>query len=428
MRNFDTTYDLVHVVGNGEHLTAVVASQVFDRAQAEATLTGNNRPASVSVWIMVPMRSKYNKKEKEVLAHYRQRCPNVNIECVGGVGRLGYWPSGWHLDMLRRKLGSKVVYHCRGESTISYALSLKNKYKDDAIILDVRGFWPLEKLANSGIYNFRDIAGQTKVSYDEDVRLLTSAVHSVDQVCTVSKTMKDYLIRYAGAPEDTIIIPCCVNNVVPDAARDKIRKQLDIAEQTAVLYLGGAQKWQHIDDLVVPFMYAAQRIDQDVVCVFITQHKDKMRDILEHSGIDMGRTRLISVPQEEVAQYLSAMDIGLLLRGPSDMNSASQPVKFGEYLSAGLPVILEKGTGNISEMLDEYGMGLEINLTGQHDKDTFDLEVKRVLAWQAANRVVARGNARRFVEECYTWKANMPAERKMYVDALGRRQSHNEYA
>jgi len=99
-------------------------------------------------------------------------------------------------------------------------------------------------------------------------------------------------------------------------------------------------------------------------------------------------------------------------------NNFSQPVKFGEYLSAGIPVVLEEGTGKMSEMLGKYGIGCIVKLWGKEGQNEFGQEVKKALQWYSENADRARDNARKFVEKEYTWKANVQKEREMYARAL----------
>jgi glycosyltransferase involved in cell wall biosynthesis len=111
------------------------------------------------------------------------------------------------------------------------------------------------------------------------------------------------------------------------------------------------------------------------------------------------------------------MDAGILLRIPSRLNNMSQPVKFGEYLSAGLPVILQDGPKNVSEILHTYQIGCVIDISGKEDP-TVSNEVRKALDWVDQNKVQSKRNARAFVAQQYTWNANVQKEREMYVSAL----------
>ena len=412
-----TTYHLVHVISSGEYKTPLVASQVFDRAQAQATIAGPMKPASVSVWIIAPMREVFAKDSKEVISALRKRCPDVNIAIAGGISRLNNWPLKGKLNGLRNRLKGTTVYHCRGESSFEAAYQVKQQYPGDAVVVDIRGYWPLERVVNSNVFNLNEMSADQKKVFDDDAARLRNAVTKAEWMCTVSEPLRRYLVDNAGARADSIVIPCCVQQVIPGNSRDRIRQELNLAGKTAILYLGGIQKYQHLDDLVMPFLRSALAQSEKYVAVLITQNKEKMAEILTKFNIDESRVRLISLPQTKVGEYLTAMDLGLLLRAPSELNNFSQPVKFGEYLSAGVPVVLEEGTGNISEMLDTYKIGCVIKLSGKKNGD-FDAETGKALKWYDDHHDKVRSTTTTFVDQYYNWASNVQKERKMYSNAL----------
>ncbi len=419
MSDNNISYNLVHIVGGGEHKTPLVASQVFDRAQEQAATPGSGKPSSVSVWIFVPMRMAFEKESKEIISGLRERCPDVKIRAIPGINRLNQWPSHTILKRLRNKLNGKVVYHCRSEMFIDRILPLKKEFSGDALVLDIRGFFPLERFINDhSINSVADMSDHQKGLYNKDLVRLKHATDNSEVVCTVSEPLRDYLIKQVNADTDTVVIPCCVKNTVTDTKRDKIRQELKIEDKTAILYLGGVHKNQYLEELGIPFIKTALALSDKYAGVFITQNKDKMMAMLAKFNVEWDNIRVISVPQNEVGDYLTGMDLGLLLRAPSVQNNFSQPVKFGEYLSAGIPVVLEEGTGKISELLKQNGIGCVVKLWGKDNQKEFEGEVRKALDWFETNRTTVRNNARKFVDDCYTWKANVQKEREMYVKAL----------
>jgi hypothetical protein len=413
------SYHLVHIVGGGEHKTPLVASQVFDRAQVQATTDGPGRPLSVSVWVIVPMRVAFEKESNAIISSLRKRCPDIKIEVIAGINRFNNWPGNGKINRLRNALNGKTVFHARGEMFINWSLMIKKKHPQDAIVLDIRGFYPLERFINDHhIVEVSDMTDAQKQMYFKDLQRLQYAVDHADALTTVSEPLRDYLIQQVKAGPETAVIPCCVKNTVPDNRREKVRQILNIADKTAILYLGGVHKNQYLEELGIPFIQSALSLSDKYAGVFITQNKDKMMQLITKSRLDMDRIRVISVPQNEVADYLTGMDIGLLLRAPSKQNNFSQPVKFGEYLSAGIPVVLEEGTGNIGAMLNKYQIGYVVKLTDKSRQSDFDAEVKKALDWYQEHKNEVRTNTKNFVDDCYTWKANVQNERNIYIQAL----------
>jgi glycosyltransferase involved in cell wall biosynthesis len=97
------------------------------------------------------------------------------------------------------------------------------------------------------------------------------------------------------------------------------------------------------------------------------------REIVE-AGIDEQQTSVVSVPPQEVPRYLAASDVGLLLRDDSIVNRVASPVKFGEYLAAGLPVIITEGLGDYSDAVRTHALGSVISLGDSDDSIQHRLE------------------------------------------------------
>ena len=63
---------------------------------------------------------------------------------------------------------------------------------------------------------------------------------------------------------------------------------------------------------------------------------------------------------KDVLSYLHCCDYGLLLREQSETNKVASPVKFAEYLYAGLPVLITENLGDFSNYVVENDCGFII--------------------------------------------------------------------
>jgi glycosyltransferase involved in cell wall biosynthesis len=68
-----------------------------------------------------------------------------------------------------------------------------------------------------------------------------------------------------------------------------------------------------------------------------------------------------SLRSDEVGKYLSACDLGLAIRQPSFSMQAVAPIKLGEYLLCGLPVVVTKGIGDTQMVEPSIGYLLPEN-------------------------------------------------------------------
>ena len=107
----------------------------------------------------------------------------------------------------------------------------------------------------------------------------------------------------------------------------------------------------------------------------------------------MAKCCIVSCPHSEVMRYMSAADAGIIMRNDIVVNNVASPIKIGEYLGCGLPVILTRGIGDYSEAVSRAGIGIildENNDTAQQvvefmEKDSFSELREKVTAFAHKN-------------------------------------------
>lgn len=84
-----------------------------------------------------------------------------------------------------------------------------------------------------------------------------------------------------------------------------------------------------------------------------SQYQDVVQRALDHKGLHGERwIESKAVPSDKVPEELAQCDLGIALREPSFSTQAILPIKLGEYLLAGLPVIGTPGVGNTKQLED----------------------------------------------------------------------------
>lgn len=124
--------------------------------------------------------------------------------------------------------------------------------------------------------------------------------------------------------------------------REEVREELSIGSDALVfVYLGGFHRWQLIDATFEIFSnFVRQNAERRAVLLVLTKEApDQVMQIAGCHEIPRGSIRVLSVAHSMVSRYLSACDLGFLLREDSVLNRVACPTKLGEYLACGLPVI-----------------------------------------------------------------------------------------
>ena len=274
---------------------------------------------------------------------------NGNLHVISHLPKhVGFNVLAWRLRRLLNSLRPDVV-HARQ----SRAGLLAGRAGIAPVLLDMRGLRPEEYLMTTGKEE-----GALDPAESRQLALLRSqdaeAIRRANAVVCVSKPFK----RHLGGGSRTIVIP---NASAPiptpsNGARDAMRQKLGIRpDETAFVYSGSLAPWQCADATARLFTLL-QRHVENVRFVLLTHHAPEGERLAAAAGIERAIVR--SLTPEATRALLPAFDVAFLLRERNPVNEVAAPVKFGEYLNAGLPVVLTEGIGDASEWVDSEGLGV----------------------------------------------------------------------
>jgi glycosyltransferase involved in cell wall biosynthesis len=75
-------------------------------------------------------------------------------------------------------------------------------------------------------------------------------------------------------------------------------------------------------------------------------------------GIDVSKIIIKSAERKEVVNYIRAADLGIFFIKNTFSKSASSPVKQGEMMACGLPVVCNAGIGDTDFIVKKYNSGI----------------------------------------------------------------------
>lgn len=169
-------------------------------------------------------------------------------------------------------------------------------------------------------------------------------------VIVVSNAMKEFLTKKYHHRRSVHVIPCIPRTSLKATERIK----------DSFCYVGGMSEWQRLDAALKFFnLYSRINANSTLTIATLETHKaqEKISKHLDKHLID--KTKIISIENElQMSSFLSTMEYGFLLRSPAPLNAVSSPIKFGEYLSCGVSVIISPNIGDYSEMIAKHRTGI----------------------------------------------------------------------
>lgn len=238
------------------------------------------------------------------------------------------------------------LIHSRSYLMTFIALSLKKIFKIK-VIFDIRGFWIDEKIESNSW------GPSQRFLIEKVLRLLENwSYKNADRIITLTNSSKKEVERkFLIKPDKITVIPTCVNNklfIYSESARRKLRSRYKISDKQVVLIYSGAIGGYYDFDKMIDIFTELKKIKTDAL-FFILSRVDHgyIREKLSSRAINETDFYIHSCEINEVAQYLSMSDIGLILYNNSYSSLARCPTKMGEYINCNLKVIAPANVGDL---------------------------------------------------------------------------------
>lgn len=274
-------------------------------------------------------------------------------------GYLGIRLTSWRLQRATKNVIKKFrPAYIYSRSVASSEMVRKMAKQFNAVsVLDVRAALSEEIKLRKGKTGF----GYRYIRYLENKEFEKS-----EKLLCVSQNLKRYITSIVERP-DIAVIPCCFDKCkfrFDPIKRKKIRKKFGFkSNEKVVCYSGGMAMWQRVDDIIALFE-SLHNSDQKYKFLFVTREIDVLKKKLSSSLLSNDSYVLASCAQDEVYQYLSSADAGILMREDTIVNNVASPIKVAEYLACGLPIILTKGVGDVSFLVSNSSIGLLLDEAG----------------------------------------------------------------
>ena len=132
--------------------------------------------------------------------------------------------------------------------------------------------------------------------------------------------------------------------------REKVRKELGLKDELLFVYAGSLGPQYCLTEMLEMFKaYAQKHLAKFLILTGNTAFAEQNipTELKAH-------VILKSVPSAKVSFYLNGGDVALGLRKPTFSMQGVAPIKLGEYLLCGLPVIASKGIGDTEKILENF--------------------------------------------------------------------------
>lgn len=260
---------------------------------------------------------------------------------------------------LHKEISFNIV-HCRSYISSLVGQWMKQKYHVP-FIFDMRGFWADERV-DGGLWNLNNPLYKRVYHYfkKKEKQFLTEA----NAIISLTHAAKDEIENWDIPTGPISVIPCCVDMQLFDPEHLKqeqleaLRRKADIPPNKLVIgYVGSLGTWYLLTEMLSFFKFWLQQHPDTIFFFVSNEPKELIHEAARKQHIDIQKIRIISGSRTEMPYYISLMDFGLFFIKKAFSKKASSPVKQGELMAMGVPVICNAGVGDSDFIIDKYRSG-----------------------------------------------------------------------
>lgn len=180
-------------------------------------------------------------------------------------------------------------------------------------------------------------------------------------IITATNAYADVL-KTLGVKSKIVVLPSCIDLEFYRFSADKrsdIRKTYGIKEnQIAIGYLGKLGG-MYMEEEIFELFHACQSTgDRFFFFLFTNAESLLIKSLMKKYAIHEQNICVRYLGKSEVPDYLSALDISFIAVRPNPSKLYCSPIKTGESLACGLPVLTPKGISDDYQTLVDLGIGV----------------------------------------------------------------------
>ncbi len=207
--------------------------------------------------------------------------------------------------------------------------------------------WPETSLAYRGLHYMERVSGM-----NADI-LSTGTVHMM-------KRMQEW-----GTKAKVYKLPSCVDETkifFRPEGRQRVRAKYHIpADKQVILYLGKFGGIYYDQEIAVLFNRFHQLNPELHFLIVSPDSPTHIDGLMQAEGLPKSCYTITRSPYEQVQEYISAADFGVVAVPSLPSQKFRSPIKVGEYLCCGLPYLVCAGVSEDDLVAEKYDVGVVVN-------------------------------------------------------------------
>ena len=276
--------------------------------------------------------------------------------------------------LLLQKEKQFFAVHSRSYMGSLVSLKLKEKF-NIKFIFDMRGFYPDERV-DGGTWDLNKWYYKQVYNYFKRKEKLFLSI--ADAVVSLTYAGKEILENSWNVNNTIKVIPCATDTQLFTPVSVRKTKNLTIG------YLGSLGTWYMLPEMLSLFKAIQKQYPKSNFIILTPDNSEQVYTEAEKQNIPKESIDVRFAERQELPSILSTFDIGIFFIKPSFSKQASSPVKQGELMSMGIPVITNSGVGDTDEIINKYKSGILIKSFTEEEYSRAANSISDMLEWNKA--------------------------------------------
>jgi len=183
-------------------------------------------------------------------------------------------------------------------------------------------------------------------------------VFGADEIVVLTEAAKTILKKKFHLRHISVI-PCCVDVALFNPGGNG-RKMSLLPQRFLVTYLGSVGTFYQLEEMIHFFSLLQRKITNAFFLIVTNGKPQQVSEILGRYGLKSQDCLVTSFPYHQVPEVLKQSKITLIFYHRPLSGPACCPIKFGESLSCGVPVIINVGIGDCEEIVRRERVGVVV--------------------------------------------------------------------
>lgn len=201
-------------------------------------------------------------------------------------------------------------------------------------------------------------------------------LRKVSGVIYVSEAMKSYYESKYKVKTKSIVVPCLSEFADYESSIQRI--------PNSFVYIGGLSVWQCFDEILK--LYAKIRTKDSIFHIITLNTELARKKVIQHLGDETNIEIYSITDRKQIPETLNRFQYGFLIRQHDVVNMVAAPIKFLEYLSCGVNVIMTDAIKSYAKIVAERNIGTIVEM----ENDTIHINPYNSLAKRVYEELFCR--------------------------------------